>query len=102
MRHILFLLDPDKQDSERLDPFIKHCVSSGVDGFLIGGSLLINGDFESLIKRVKNITSLPVIIFPGDINQISPSADALLFLSVVSGRNPEHLIGKHVTCCSND
>lgn len=92
----LILLDPDKQDDERLSAFILHCVKSGVDGFLIGGSLLINGDLESFIKKVKALTSLPLIIFPGDVNQISPSADAILYLSVVSGRNPEHLIGKHV------
>lgn len=92
----LILLDPDKQDDQRLESFIQHCVISGVDGFLIGGSLLLNDDLESFINKVKKNTSLPVIIFPGDINQISPSADAILYLSVVSGRNPEHLIGKHV------
>jgi phosphoglycerol geranylgeranyltransferase len=92
----LVLLDPDKLVESRLPAFIKHCVKSGVDAFLIGGSLMLNGNFEGFIKKVKENTELPVIIFPGDINQISHSADAILFLSVVSGRNPEHLIGKHV------
>ncbi|RPI68079.1 MAG: geranylgeranylglyceryl/heptaprenylglyceryl phosphate synthase, partial [Ignavibacteriales bacterium] len=69
---------------------------SGVDAFLIGGSLMLNGNFEPFIETVKNNSDIPAIIFPGDINQISGKADAILFLSVVSGRNPEHLIGKHV------
>ena len=76
--------------------FVRHCEKSGVDAFLIGGSLMINGSFEPFIRKVKENTDIPVIIFPGDINQISGAADAILFLSVVSGRNAEHLIGKHV------
>jgi putative glycerol-1-phosphate prenyltransferase len=92
----LVLLDPDKLPENKLAGFLKHCEKSGVDGFLIGGSLMVNGDFESFIEKVKISTNLPSIIFPGSITQISPFADAILFLSVVSGRNPEHLIGKHV------
>ncbi len=92
----LLLLDPDKISEDRLPAFIKHCEKSGVDAFLIGGSLMVNGNFEPFIKRVKENTKCPAIIFPGDINQISSAADAILFLSVVSGRNAEHLIGKHV------
>ena len=57
---------------------------------------MVNGDFESFVEKVKINTNLPSIIFPGSITQISSFADAILFLSVVSGRNPEHLIGKHV------
>ena len=93
----LVLLDPDKISNSRIAPFIKHCEKSGVDGFLIGGSLMISGDLESFIETVKVETTLPLIIFPGSVNQISPLADAILFLSVISGRNAEHLIGKHVT-----
>jgi putative glycerol-1-phosphate prenyltransferase len=92
----LILLDPDKLSDAKLIPFVRHCEKSGVDGFLIGGSLMINGDMGSFIEKIKVETSLPAIIFPGSINQISPIADAILFLSVISGRNPEHLIGKHV------
>lgn len=93
----LILLDPDKISNSNVIPFIKHCEKSGVDGFLIGGSLMISGDLDSFIEKIKLETSLPLIIFPGSINQISPLADAILFLSVISGRNAEHLIGKHVT-----
>jgi len=92
----LILLDPDKITEYRLPAFVKHCERSGVDAFLIGSSLMLNGNFDSFIKQVKKNTKLPAIIFPGDINQISSEADAILFLSVVSGRNAEHLIGKHV------
>ncbi|MCW9065939.1 MAG: geranylgeranylglyceryl/heptaprenylglyceryl phosphate synthase [Ignavibacteriaceae bacterium] len=93
----LILLDPDKLLKSKIAPFIRHCEKSGVDGFLIGGSLMMSGDLDSFIENVKVETSLPLIIFPGSINQISPIADAILFLSVISGRNSEHLIGKHVT-----
>ncbi len=92
----LILLDPDTTLNDKLTGFIKHCENSGVDGFLVGGSLMIDGDFGDFIERVKASTSLPVIIFPGSVNQVCSSADAILFISVVSGRNPEHLIGKHV------
>ncbi|GIK59965.1 MAG: geranylgeranylglyceryl/heptaprenylglyceryl phosphate synthase [Ignavibacteriota bacterium] len=92
----LVLLDPDKLTSSKIAPFIRHCEKSGVDGFLIGGSLMISGDLDSFIANVKVETTLPLIIFPGSINQVSSIADAILFLSVISGRNPEHLIGKHV------
>ncbi|GAB4288822.1 MAG: geranylgeranylglyceryl/heptaprenylglyceryl phosphate synthase [Ignavibacteriaceae bacterium] len=92
----LILLDPDKITDDKLPAFLSKCEKAGVDGFLIGGSLMFNGDFEGFIKRLKNHTNLPTIIFPGSINQISSAADAILYLSVVSGRNADHLIGKHV------
>ena len=93
----LVLLDPDKLSYSKIIPFIRYCEKSGVDGFLIGGSLMISGDLNTFIETIKEETSLPLIIFPGSVNQISPLADAILFLSVISGRNAEHLIGKHVT-----
>ena len=92
----LVLLDPDKLSFEKSESFLKHCANAGVDGFLIGGSLMLSGNFEMMIEKVKANTNLPAIIFPGSIDQISPSADAILFLSVVSGRNADHLIGRHV------
>jgi putative glycerol-1-phosphate prenyltransferase len=92
----LILLDPDKLPEEKIQGFVSHCQKSGVDGFLVGGSLIVNGNFEPFLSKIKFHTHLPVIIFPGSITQVSSEADAILFLSVVSGRNPEHLIGKHV------
>ena len=93
----LVLLDPDKISVSKIAPFIRHCERSGVDGFLIGGSLMMSGDLDSFLENIRVETSLPLIIFPGSTNQISSFADAILFLSVISGRNSEHLIGKHVT-----
>ncbi len=90
------LLDPDKLSPEKSESFLKHCANAGVDAFLIGGSLMLSGNFEMMIEKVKANTNLPAIIFPGSIDQISSHADAILFLSVVSGRNADHLIGKHV------
>lgn len=90
------LLDPDKLDLNRISEFIDFAENSGVDGFLIGGSLIMSGDFELFIKEVKSNSTKPVIIFPGSITQVSQYADAILFISVISGRNPEHLIGKQV------
>ncbi len=90
------LIDPDKLKISQTKEFIRHCEQSGVDGFLVGGSLMINGNLEKSIEEIKNYTSLPVIIFPGSVNQLSGKADAVLFLSLISGRNAEHLIGKHV------
>ncbi|MDP4116058.1 MAG: geranylgeranylglyceryl/heptaprenylglyceryl phosphate synthase [Bacteroidota bacterium] len=92
----LILIDPDQLRDDMLEAFIKHCERSGVDGLLVGGSLMGGVDFNRYIHQVKSVSNLPVIIFPGSESQISSYADAILFISVVSGRNPEHLIGKHV------
>ncbi len=90
------LLDPDNLSKETGERFIPLCEESGVDGFLIGGSLMTQGDIGKSIETVKKLTDLPVIIFPGSVNQVSDKADAILFLSLISGRNAEHLIGSHV------
>lgn len=90
------LLDPDKVDLACLEEFIRIAEDSGIDGFLIGGSLMMSGDFDYLVQKVKSCSKLPLIIFPGSITQVSGYADAILFISVISGRNPEHLIGKQV------
>ncbi len=90
------LIDPDKLPVEKTESFVKFCKKVGVDGFLIGGSLMINGDLDASIIEIKKHCDLPVIIFPGSVNQVSKYADAILYLSLISGRNAEHLIGKHV------
>lgn len=92
----LILIDPDKTNGKRLEKFVTKCQQSGVDGFLIGGSLLIGSELDSSIKLIKSVCDLPVIIFPGSISQINPYADALLFISLISGRNADQIIGKHV------
>lgn len=92
----LVLIDPDKTKGDKLAEFVKYCELNGVDGFLVGGSLMVDGNLQATINIVKKNSSLPVIIFPGGVNQVVPGADAILFLSLISGRNAEQLIGKHV------
>lgn len=92
----LMLIDPDKISGEKLCEFAKHCEKSRVDGFLIGGSLMLGNNLAGHIGIIKNNSSLPVIIFPGSISQVIPTADALLFISLISGRNADQIIGKHV------
>ncbi len=92
----LILIDPDKIHKQDFAEFIKTAEEAGVDGFLVGGSLLFSKELEEVIGVIKSHTTIPTIIFPGALSQIVPNADALLYISLVSGRNPEHLIGKHV------
>lgn len=94
------LVDPDKANDEHLNKIIKHCNSGFVDLLFIGGSLVINS-LDSLIEKIKQKTKVPVLIFPGNSIQISTKADAILFLSLISGRNPEFLIGNHVLVAKN-
>jgi len=92
----LILIDPDDISGERLINFIRHCEKSGVDGFLVGGSLMMTNNLDDVLETISSISSLPTILFPGSVSQISSKADAILFISLVSGRNAEHLIGTHV------
>lgn len=90
------LIDPDKTFGEKLEKFVDICVQADIDGFLIGGSLIMNPNLSAEIDIIKRKTSLPVIIFPGSVSQLAPNADALLYISLISGRNAEQIIGKHV------
>jgi phosphoglycerol geranylgeranyltransferase len=90
------LLDPDKIDDEQCLRIIRAAEKNGVDYFFIGGSLMTGGDMERTISIIKSQSVIPVVIFPGSNLQIYPNADALLLLSLISGRNPEFLIGQHV------
>lgn len=93
---LFVLVDPDKADPSALPGFVADAQDAGVDGFLIGGSLALLPRFEECIRAMKVAARVPVIIFPGGIHQVSGEADAILFLSIISGRNPEQLIGQHV------
>lgn len=92
----LVLIDPDKQGIQEAISFAKNCAKADVDALLVGGSLLFSHIFDELIKEIKAVCDLPTIIFPGGTRQISPCADAILFLSLVSGRNANNLIGDQV------
>ncbi len=95
-RHQLaMLIDPDKTPVSSLEQVNNHIQNHGIDLILIGGSLLFNS-LDEHIKELKKTTHKPVYIFPGSIFQISNEADGLLFLSLLSGRNPEYLIGQQV------
>jgi phosphoglycerol geranylgeranyltransferase len=86
------LIDPDKFDPA----VVKAAAESKVSCFLVGGSSLKENNISKVISRIKKVTDLPVILFPGDETQLSKNADGLLLLSLLSGRNPEYLIEKHV------
>ncbi len=92
----LLLIDPDKFDFNESERFLNICSHADVDAFLIGGSLLGNDIVSEIAENIKEKSNIPVLLFPGGINQVTGSADAILFLSLISGRNPEQLIGKHV------
>ena len=90
------LIDPDKVNKPMLDELIGLSVSAKVDYLLVGGSLVIANHLDECVQHIKQHCNIPVILFPGSPSQISKYADALLYLSLISGRNPELLIGQHV------
>jgi len=92
----LVLLDPDRLQTNHLPQAVETYQKAGVDAFLVGSSLLLSSCFDTTIQIIKQVSRIPVIIFPGNSHQISPKADAILYLSLISGRNPDYLIGEHV------
>jgi len=95
-KRLAILIDPDKSTNTDIEKTAIQAVNSGVDYFFVGGSLLVNNELDNCVKTLKNNSNIPVILFPGDTMQISWEADAILFLSLISGRNAEMLIGRHV------
>jgi phosphoglycerol geranylgeranyltransferase len=96
-KSIAVLVDPDKaEDPARLLHLINLASENCVDFFFVGGSLVTSTNLNEVVRTIKENVSLPVILFPGNSMQIDASADAILFLSLISGRNPELLIGQHV------
>lgn len=94
------LIDPDKIFLPDLGLVIEKINESSATHIFVGGSSVPYQQTDLVIENIKGLTNLPVVIFPGDINQISEKADALLFLNLISGRNPDYLISKHVTAAS--
>ena len=92
---IAVLVDPDRLNIDECDHIANKSVESGVDLLFVGSSLITSDNFENCLSVLKK-SNLPLILFPGNLMQISDNADALLFLSLISGRNPEMLIGRHV------
>jgi phosphoglycerol geranylgeranyltransferase len=90
------LIDPDKVNAQSIEQITTLAVEAKVDYFFVGGSLVISNQLDECIQQIKAACSIPVILFPGSPSQVSKYADALLYLSLISGRNPELLIGQHV------
>jgi phosphoglycerol geranylgeranyltransferase len=90
------LIDPDKLNETALMETIQLAVKAKVDYIFVGGSLVVTDTLDSMVETIKKHCAIPVILFPGSPDQITPKADALLYLSLISGRNPELLIGQHV------
>lgn len=92
------LIDPDLGSSgDLLERTVQNACMAKADLIFVGGSLLTTADLDRCVKRVKDLSDRPVVLFPGSPSQLSAHADAVLFLSLISGRNPELLIGHHVT-----
>lgn len=90
------LIDPDKMSKNNMELTIKTAIDAKVDFFFLGGSLVVNDNLDTWLKMIHQQSEIPSVLFPGSSLQLSLKADALLFLSLISGRNPELLIGKHV------
>ncbi len=90
------LVDPDKTGEREAETLAKASAEAGVDFIFVGSSLLINGTLDSCLKTLKKHCKIPLVLFPGNTMQISHHADAILFLSLISGRNADMLIGRQV------
>ncbi len=90
------LIDPDKVNAASIANLVALGIAARVDYFFVGGSLVISSHLDECIQQIKAACTIPVVLFPGSPSQVSPTADALLYLSLISGRNPELLIGQHV------
>ncbi|MBP0904770.1 geranylgeranylglyceryl/heptaprenylglyceryl phosphate synthase [Mariniflexile gromovii] len=94
------LIDPDKFDIENAVNFVEKLNQSVATYIFVGGSTVEENATDFLVSEIKKYTKLPIVLFPGDVSQITNKADGLLFLSLISGRNPEYLIGKQVASIS--
>lgn len=90
------LIDPDRISENQCLSMAESAEECGVDIILVGSSFLLNSNFGKTVKQVKASTTIPVVIFPGSFAQITPDADAILFTSLISGRNPNYLIDEQM------
>lgn len=90
------LIDPDKVNDANMEQLIALAVEAKVDYFFVGGSLVVSSYLDECVQQIKKNCSIPTILFPGSPSQVSKYADALLYLSLISGRNADLLIGQHV------
>jgi len=90
------LIDPDRKNEDSLESCVDSANQSGVDALFVGGSLMMDGKCTERVKQIKQASDIPVIFFPGGVGQLNSYYDAMLFMSVISGRNPHYLIGEQV------
>jgi phosphoglycerol geranylgeranyltransferase len=95
-KKLAVLLDPDKMRLQKMERIIQEAVDNQIDYFFVGGSLVVNDMLDQLLADIRKQCQVPLILFPGNSFQLSYKADAILLLSLISGRNPELLIGQHV------
>ena len=88
----IVLIDPDKLEKAKSIDLAAKAARGGADAIFVGSSMLLNSGLDDLVKAIKNVVDIPVIMFPGSTMQICKHADAILFLSLISGRNPYYLI----------
>lgn len=99
-KNFVVLIDPDDVKTQNIKQIVDIASRAKVDCFLLGGSLIMNDTLDYSISQIKEACNIPVVLFPGNSLQLSYRADAMLFLSLISGRNPDLLIGKHVETAS--
>lgn len=99
-RLLAVLIDPDKTEHNTIEGIVTKINQSIATHIFVGGSEVDEGATEAVVQAIKRYTTLPVILFPGDVTQITDEADGILFLALISGRNPDYLIGKHVEAVS--
>ncbi|MGV6845923.1 MAG: geranylgeranylglyceryl/heptaprenylglyceryl phosphate synthase [Lutibacter sp.] len=95
-KFLCILIDPDKMNDHQLLPAIDRIEHLQADFIFVGGSVVKKGATDMLVKKIKKLTQIPVVLFPGDYEQITADADAILFLSLLSGRNPKYLIEQQI------
>lgn len=95
-KRLAVLFDPDKFRLQKMEETLDLAVECGVDYFFVGGSLVVNAMLDPLLSEIRARCPIPLVLFPGSSFQLSYRADAILLLSLISGRNPELLIGQHV------
>jgi len=95
-RKLAILIDPDKHDQDGLIEIVEHANGISPDYLFIGGSLIYRSKVADAAKLIRSFTKLPLVLFPGHFTQLTDEVDAVLLLSLISGRNPDLLIGQHV------
>lgn len=97
---LAILLDPEKVELAKITEIIENIEALSADFILVGGSVVSLNKTQTLVVALKKETALKIILFPGDVSQISEKADVLLFLSLLSGTNPEYLVNQHIKAAS--